>query len=321
MKSSSPPSWESFKFDFSGAEIDPRALCTDPQDVAAICADSSIQGKWIDLGSGFGHTVLTYAQLFPGRLALGLELDSSRVNASRNSALSHHLTNAEFLTHNLLTDPLPVGENYFLYFPQGHVLDRILSELARVRAFNLIVIESNGDLFPRLDREEWLTIEREIPLSGKRHSPCARIYRPNEKARELAGLHRYSFQEKYFLIADGESSWLGNSFGLYASGDQYTLAQPPRTVREDQVVKIMTRDELDLKTGFLIALREYENVTVSVWERIYQGPLRKILMTPTFSVEFPGGERVEWKDIDWIKQDNILCYESSRDFFFLPRVP
>ncbi len=322
MKSSSPPSWESFNPDFSGAEIDPRALCTDPADVYAIITDPLIQGLWVDLGSGFGHTVLTYAMTFPDRLAVGIEFEHSRVEAARSLALANSLGNVEFLHRDLLVDSIPVAENYFLYFPQGHVLDRILSILAKlVSSFNLIVIESNGDLFPRLDREEWLTVIKEIPLSGARHSPYARIYQPNHQVRNLAGLHPHSFHQKYFLISDGDMEWWGNSFGLYASGDHYALAIPPRSVREDQVVKIMTKDQLNRETAFLLTLRELSGVSVGAGGRVYHGPLRKILKRPAFSVEFPGGERVEWKDIDWIKQENFLCYESSRDFFSLPHVP
>lgn len=334
MSSSSPPSWESFNFDFSGAEVsvsgsegsyqglDPRALCTDPADIFSIVTDPLIRGDWVDLGSGFGHTVLSYATIFPDRMALGIEREPSRIREAQRLAREKNLSSARFIQGDLLTVKIPEAENYFLYFPQGHVLDRILSELTKLkRSFRLVAIESHGDLFPRLERERWLELKKEIPLTGKRHSAFARIYQNTGEEQELAGLHRYSFQKKYFLLRDELTEWWGNSFGLSASGDAYLLSHPPRTVRESQVVKIMTREELDRETSLLLILRELPRVSVGSQGRIYEGPIRKILKSPAFSVEFPGGERVEWKHIDWIKQDNHLCYDSSRDFFFLPLVP
>jgi hypothetical protein len=224
----------------------------------------------------------------------------------------------EFQIADLLNAAIPEGDTYFLYFPQGHVLDRILSELAKKVSFTLVAIESHGDLFPRLEKEHWLRLEKEIPLKDPRHHACARVYRPENGERKLSDLHQISFLERFLLVSEGESKWIGESLGLYASGDDYMLELPPRTIHSSDVVKIMTMEELDPLTLFLVKLRRLSEVTISSRMKIYSGPLRKILVSPAFSVEFPGGERVEWKDIDWIKNGAYPCYESSSQSFSLP---
>lgn len=328
MKSSLTPFSEFFKRaeelvsddPSSYKDLDARALCTDPEDVLTIIQDPLIQGTWVDLGSGLGHTVITYAGKFPDRFAVGIEREASRVEASKTIAEALRLS-CDFIQGDLLTARLPEGDTYFLYFPQGHVLDRILSELLRKEKFTLVAIESHGDLLPRLEKETWLRLEKEIPLKHERHYPCARIYRPEDGMRKLSGLHAYSFQEWFFLISDGNDEWWGDSLGLQASGKGYLLAHPPRTVREEEIVKTLTRNELPGILGFLVSLRHFADVMVSSGGKVYSGPIRKILGREVFSVEFPGGEKLQWKDIEWIKQGNQLCYDSSSQLFFLPPAP
>ncbi len=298
-------------------DLDLRALCTDPDDVRAILQDPLIHGTWVDLGSGFGHTVLTYKELFPKRRAIGIERELSRVEASRKLSASLKIQ-AEFIHGDLLRDTIPEGETYFLYFPQGHVLDRVLSEISKNENFVLVVIESHGDLFPRLDKETWLKLEKEIPLKSERHYPYARIYRPTGAKRTLNGLHQFSFDEYFFLVSDGTSEWWGDSFGLYAVEEDYLLMHPPRTVKDKDIVKTLTKNDLPPVLSFLISLRRLPDIEFTAGQKSLCGPIRKIHGRDAFSVEFPGGEQLQWKDIDRIKQGNRICYDSSSEFFFLP---
>lgn len=296
-----------------------EALCTSPEDVLAIISDPLVHGTWVDLGSGFGHTVLTYAEKFPERSAIGIEKENARRAIAARIAHERNL-NCEFLLGDLLTHEIPDGETYFLYFSQGHVLDRILSELSRKEIFTLVVIESHGDLFPRLDKEKWLKLEKEIPLRGQRHNHFARIYRPDKLERKLSGLHQVSFLERYLLLKDASGLWWGDSFGLSENGDAYLLETPPRTVKGSEVVKIMTKDELPPLIAFLVSLRKLPDVTIFTRDKVHKGPLRKIHDAPAFSVEFLSGERVQWSDIGRITQGNYLCYESSSPSYSLPPV-
>jgi hypothetical protein len=106
-----------------------------------------------------------------------------------------------------------------------------------------------------------------------------------------------------------------------AMSEDYLLQYPPRTIKQNELVKIMARDELPQLLHFLVRLRRMNELEFFTHEKSFQGPLRKILNSPGFSVEFAGGERVEWKDIERVTQGNSLCYDSSSDFYFLPPAP
>lgn len=328
MKSFSTLLWESFKEaeEGVGAEegstpgLSLEALTTSSEDLAEIFSHPLVGGTWVDLGSGYGHTVFSYLDRFPNRRAIGIEKETSRWEISRKVGESLG-TKAEFLRGDLLTEKLPAGDTFFLYFPQGHVLDRILSELAKLPKFSLVAIESHGDLFPRLEKESWLVPEGEIPLVSSRHHPAARIYRAASEKRELSGLHRVSFLERHLLVETDHVRWWGESFGLSASGRDYLLQYPPRTIREKDVVKIVTKEELTPELRFLVELRRREDVTVHTTSGTHRGPFRKILEAPAFSVEFPSGERVEWDSITRIFQGPHLCYDSSSASSFLPPAP
>lgn len=332
MKSSLSRYWESFR----DAEIlvsdEPsayrglplEALCTDPDDILRIISHPLIQGDWVDLGSGYGHTVLTYAEQFPERKAFGVEKEISRVELSRKISQDLNLPSL-FIHADLLHSEIPSGKTYFLYFPQGHVLDRILSVLQRKKNIFLVAIESHGDLFHRLNKEKWLELSASIPLQGKRHDSFARIYFSQGLGASLQGLHEYSFRENFFAILQDEVTWLGESFGLYASAEAYTLVHPPRTIDERDVVKIMTMDELSLQEKFLVELRRQGEIQITADGKRYAGTLRKIITSPAFSVELSSGERIEWQNIQSIKQGQHTCYDSSSTSslgqFFLPPAP
>ncbi len=185
----------------------------------------------------------------------------------------------------------------------------------------LVVIESHGDLFPRLDKEEWLIVARRIPLKSQRHDMEARIYRSSGTVGKLSGLHEYSFRERFFLISEDGMTWLGESQGLFASGSDIQLIHPPRTIQEENVVKIMTINELSPLERFLNLLRRTGELEMTTGEKNYSGFIRKIITAPAFSVEFSCGERVEWSRIQLIKQGQHLCYDTSSGFFSLPHVP
>lgn len=318
MKSSSTPFSESFKAaELSVSEdpsstkgLTPEALCTSHGDLDRIFRHPLVSGTWVDLGSGYGHTVNYYKEVFPEKMSIGVERELSRLSVARERGAGL------FIEGDLLHCDIPEGNVYFLYFPQGHVLDRILSVLMKRKSFTLIAVESHGDFFPRLDKESWLSCRGEVPLDSQRHNPSARIYTPNENPRELSGLHRYSFLERYFLVGD----WWGDSFGLFANGDAYELQHPPRTIREEDVVKIVTENELSHELRFLTALRRMENVHVHSQGKVFHGPFRKILDGPGLSVEFPSGQRLQWREIDRIHQGPHLCYDSSSRFYSLPPV-
>ena len=296
------------------------ALCTSPEDLREIFRHPLVRGTWVDLGAGYGHTVLEYRRSFPDRRSIGVEWEAPRIEEARKLAGLAGLP-VELIQGDLLHCPIPPGDTFFFYFPQGHVLDRVLSDLSGRLDFTLVAIESHGDFFSRLQRESWLELRAEIPLKSKRHHPCARLYRPRRGERSLAGLHRWSFRERHFLLKSEAGHWWGESLGLCASGEDYLLRHPPRTIREEDVVKIVTTEELSPLVSFLVKLRRMSGVRVETLEGVHAGPLRKISEGRGISVEFPSGQKVEWGQIQRIYQDHFLCYDSSSPSLFLLPAP
>lgn len=329
MNSSSPAPWEPFKELFSldlraieeqvedlpghYKDLDPRALYTTLEDLYLIMSSPYVAGSWTDLGAGTGASVLLYASLFPDRKSVGIECARPRVIAGEGLRRKLKISNALLLEGDLLTCEVPDSETYFLYFPTGHVLDRVLCELRnKSDLISLIVIESHGDLLPRLKKENWLQVLAEIPLTSSRHYPNAVVFTRAE-APFIEGPHQLSFVRKHLLIRDEDGmEWIGDTFGLeWLRGEQYQLAIPPRTIGWDQVVQILDPVELVPDIRALIDIRSKGEVEIETSFGVVRGCIRKIRVGGSFQVEISSGEWVKWENIRTIKVGNILCYDSS----------
>ena len=290
--------------------LSPEALYTSDEDLKRIFQHELVRGTWVDLGAGDGRTVNHYARTFSDRKSIGIELDSQRVKEGHVDKPVH----AQLIQGDLLTCEIPEGDTYFFYFPTGPVLDRILSELAKMkRPFRIVAIESHGDFLPRLDLENWLTRESEIPLTSPRHYPHAVIFETNAEERS-SGLLPFtlSFIERYLLIREGDKTWIGDSKGLeWHSSSRFTLLHPPRTIDFESVDKILTFDELDAVTRLVVRIRERGEVKIVTEDRTISGFIRKIHLSPGFSVEISSGETIEWQSIKVIQQGLLVCFDSS----------
>jgi SAM-dependent methyltransferase len=326
MKSSWPRSLERFKFDHELIEsgvgnqsgsyqgLDPRALYTSREDFLALFSHELVSGTFVDLGCGTGEGCLLYGHLYPDRFAIGVDFETARISAGLKIKAELKLSQVKLLQQDLLHDPLPVGDTYFLYFPTGMVLDRILNELYQShRFFRLIAIESHGDLFPRLSKENWLRTVAEIPLVSERHHPQARVFERQQGLRLESLLpHTLSFQEKYLVIQEDGYIWLGESLGLeWSLEERYELLTPPRSILWHQVKEVLSFDQIPVKYQQAIKLRRLGEVKIQTFSSDYQGFIRKIGMEPTFHLELSSGAKVEWSDIVTITQGSTICYASS----------
>ena len=321
----SPQFWEHFNSlhtesdgavsDRSGSYpgLETQALYTNPHDLVSIFSHPLIQGNLVDLGAGLGIVPLIYGALYPERKALGLEFEDSRVEVGQKLISEFSLPNVHLKKSDLLTDEIPVGDLYFLYFPTGIVLDRVLSDLYhQQKPFRLIAIESHGDLLPRLAKENWLRVSAEVELKIPRHCKFARIYEREfcERDKSLAP-HDLSFGEFHLVIGEGER-WLGESLGLeWSVGERYELQTPPRSIEWSEVKEVLRFYELEEKVQKAILLRRRGELTIETREGILTGFIRKIIVAPTFGLEISSGEKVEWEKILTIKEGPILCYASS----------
>lgn len=329
MKSSLPLNWDHFKSSHQETEknisgrpgsyknLSAEALYTSYEDLKEIFKHPLIRGKFLDLGCGHGMAPLLYGHLYPDRESSGIEFEFERLVVGESFKLNHDLNNVNLIQADLLKTTIPQADTYFLYFPTGPVLDHILTELYHNKnSFCLVAIESHGDLFPRLDLENWLLVKDEITLKSPRHHPAARIYF-NTPARRDQNLLPFtlSFQNHFLLLEDEKESWIGETYGMEWSGaDRFELLTPPRTIFWKNVKKMMVHSDLDKRLQLITSLRSQGEVTVTTARAQYTGFIRKIVVSPTFRLEISSGQQVEWGEILTITQGHLLCYESSSDF-------
>lgn len=321
MKSSLPQFWEHFstRYDEIEKEVEDKegaytghsqeALYTSSEDLDAIFRHELIKGTFCDLGCGTGRSALLYGYRFPERKAIGIEFDRARVEAGQKFILP----NVSLIHDDLLTCRLPDADTYFLYFPTGPVLDRVLSELYKSSGdFVVVAIESHGDLLPRLDLENWLMLRDEVELTSMRHYPKARIYqRIHEKRNSSLFLFEHSYRESFLLVSSGQECWIGESQGLtWLGGECFNLLYPPRTIHLNDVKKLMTRQELRAEWELLCDLRRQGEIEIRTLKRSFRGTIRKIILDPMFLVEISSGERIEWTEILTITQGSSLCYKA-----------
>lgn len=305
-------------------DLNPEALYTSYEDLEEIFSHLPVQGTWVDLGAGVGQSALMYGLLYPERKAIAVEFVHSRVASGQNVAQKLHLKNVAFYERDLLRDEIPFGDIYFLYFPTGPVLDRILHVLRqRQKNFFVVAIESHGDLLERLRKEKWLIEKKQIPLKTLRHHNEALVFEAkDQKDSDELNPHAISFLENYLEIREGEKLWLGESYGLeWLKEDLYDLKFPPRSIQWSQVEKILSASELSPVLDFTAKLRRLGEVKIMSKNGLYQGSIRKIYFYPAFRLEISSGEQVEWEEIQTIHWGQFLCYDSSCHFFSLPLVP
>ena len=329
MNSSWPPSLEHFDLDHETVEksvserngsyqgLKSEALYTSLADLNNIFNHPLVHGTFLDLGCGNGRSCLFYASKFPERRAIGIEFEPSRLESAQKYLKNYPLDNVTFINGDLLHDEIPKADTYFLYFPTGMVLDRILNKLySSSNIFNLIAIESHGDLLDRLQLENWLTLKDKVPLVSQRHHPSAFIFERNSEERD-SRLESFnlSFQEKFLLIKNQNESWIGETLGMeWAHDDRFELATPPRTIFWKDVLEIYDFSQINKKYREALQIRRMGEVTVKTAIKTFNGFLRKIVIEPTFHLELSGGTTVEWDEILTIHQGSKLCYDSSSDF-------
>lgn len=295
-----------------------EALYTSPEDLSAIFQSALVQGTFADLGCGFGIAPILYGMMFPERLSLGVEFEKSRLEEGDSFLRDNPLSNVKLMERNLLFDPIPEADTYFLYFPAGPVLDRILYELySRKNSFNLVAIESHGDLLARLELENWLTLKEEIPLKAGRHYPFVKIYQRNFSERSLHLLpFNHSYEDHFVVIEENNESWIGSTKGMeWTEGDRFELKCPPRTIRWRNVKKLMlSPSDSGTLPARMVSLWKEGEVSIKTIDRIYQGCVRKIIISPSFKLEISSGEKVEWDKIQIISRGPHICYDSSSSF-------
>lgn len=301
-------------------DLDLRALYTGFADLENIFQHPSVKGRWVDIGGGSGRSCLLYSFLYKNP-SVNLEIDPARAVIATTIAQKYRLETRS-LVFDLMTDPIPEGDTFFLYFPTGMVLDRVLDVLSQRLNFTLVVIESHGDLIARIAKEEGYRLLGKIPLLTPRHDPFVYFYHKEGLGSLELSPHKMSFREELIIIQDQQGEWVASSLGLeWLTGKRYQLLYPPRTICwEQDFLGILDPNRADFALLiFLNDLRKRGDVKFVLGNgKDLVGVIRKIRISPVLALEISTSELLEWSSIKKITQGSYLCYESSASFFSLP---
>ena len=281
--------------------LEQQALLTDVSDYFNIFSYFNHVTSYVEFGSAYGHGPLIFSRLYPSAQSIGIEFEEVRFKTATTLKNNFKIPNCEFILDDLAIAKIPAADLYFLYFPTGPILDRILFELSQMtHKFHLIVVESHSDLIPRLEKETWLTEAFEIPLVSPRHYSQAKVYASG--GLKLSSYFDFSFKEKYFMIRDSDHSiWIGDSLGLeWHSKDSLTLLNPPYTIHENQIQALVEFSSLNSSIQHLIKLRTVGEVKIESQQKHFQGFIRKIYIDPHLIIELSSGERIKYEDLSKI---------------------
>lgn len=293
-----------------------EALLTSAQDFKNIFCSLKDCHSFLDLGCAHGIGVIEFAKMFPHSWSGGIDIENSRLEVGRQLAIEQQLVNCHFIQSDLLKDDIPRVDVYFLYFPTGIVLDRILDYLGTQDTnFRIIAIESHGDLLPRLKKETWLELESEIPLHVERYYPYAQVFK--KIANRTSDLHSISFKNKFLSLRQGQRLWIAESFGLeWVREDEFLLKTPPRTIKEGEILEVYDLEFLSPTLQKLLQLRRLGSLIIKTDKAELRGEIRKIFFSPKIELEISTAGTVNWDSIEKISTETSICYDSSSGFVF-----
>ena len=304
------PTFDTYSFDFLKVEKDvsvcegaykglgQEALLTSLDDFITIFKDFPDADTFIDLGCGYGLGPLIFSQLYPDKKSIGIEFESARFKEALKLKAHLDLKQVQFIHGDLFTCDIPFGDLYFLYFPTGPVLDRILKVLGeRSQDFHLIVIESHGDLISRLARETWLIKEFEINLSSQRHYPNAIVFKKIGLKRPT--IHDLSFASKFLVIQEEDGKrWVGESDGLHwIKGDLFNLIIPPRSIAGVSIVRTLDLSDFESSIRMLLQYRRQGPCVFQTINGQESGFIRKIYIDPDTFIELSSGKLIPLGEI------------------------
>lgn len=317
--------------------LTPEALFTSYRDVLAAMEWLRGQGvrSWCDVGCGVGRTVLLWSWLYPDSTGIGVELVPERLEAARGAGLAGGLSNTRWIEGDFASPglALPEADAYFIYLSTGPALDALLEKIKkRGRPAWVLVIESHGDLKPRLQWESWWLAPhaQRFALVSYRHDPWLSLYRVHTEHPGLAlerswegrtgllppelGQHpsplgyllTKSFQRHWeVVILEHGEQWTMDTLGLRWHAPQELQGQfPPRQFswRVDSV-------------GLRHAPQSGEYANFSQWRReqtplsyaTLQGEkaqgqlLRKIYVAPQIRLEFSNGRQIPVNELSFLR--------------------
>jgi hypothetical protein len=308
-----------------------EALYSDYQDLLQIhtfLEEKKIK-SFCDLGAGIGRAKILFDSLNSSFQSYSLEFVQQRHKEGKRVHKENQLSHEEgFIQCNLLTDPIPKCECYFIYLPVGEVLIKTMEKIKNLTLEEkclIIAIESHGDLLSYLEKtHRHLSLRDRIPLSAKRHTEFIHIYeyQPKDNPSPLESdifnhldnstnkdqplrinfSEELSFWELWkelrkrdefqVLVEDQNGQWLADlkdsQFGIQPS----TLeTQYPQRIIPLSEIKAFVRAPLSWQE----LIRKRRNK-----EDGPLGEIRKLIVFPSPQVEFSRGQKRELETAwDW----------------------
>ena len=174
--------------------IDPEALSTSYYDFTQIFEYLALAPgqSFIDLGAGYGRSVLLLSELYPQTVGKAYEYVGDRIKAAQEFVKAKGRSSHTFLEQDLLAKDFQLANAsaYFLYLDIGPLCERLLEQI-QVSTSNepsiIIAIESHGDLIPRIQLEPWLELDKKILSASPRHNPWIYFFKskPPETCRDF----------------------------------------------------------------------------------------------------------------------------------------
>jgi hypothetical protein len=156
-----------------------EALQTSYLDYYQILQKIPSGSSFVDIGAGYNRASFVNHWCDFGHDCIGLEVVKERIVHAQSIGEKFGINSKHFVHFDLYgSHELPKADFYFIYMPTGVLLDQIFVKLSgHKHSFQLIVIESHGDLIPTMEHySDWFKCEFKIPLSQKRHDPFIYFY-------------------------------------------------------------------------------------------------------------------------------------------------
>ena len=151
--------------------LDPRALLTSYIDYYQILSDIPVGEELVDLGAGYCRGTLL-SEFLKLQKCKSIEIVENRVRVAKKCLTEMGGDLDQIIQGDLENMAIPKAYGYFLYFPKGDSLYRLLRDLfekSKMQICYLYVCESHGDVIDYIEMFSSIKKIKEFKVSQPRH--------------------------------------------------------------------------------------------------------------------------------------------------------